>query len=104
MYVKIFSTTLKAPHVTPSALFSLYLTPKSVGNAEITLGGIHRSKFIGTASQLEILWHSHTFLIRGSRLFASVGWNSQYLGALFSRNLRQLPDNTTPELAQKDHL
>ena len=29
------------------ALFSLYLTPKSVGNAELTIGGIDESKFHG---------------------------------------------------------
>lgn len=29
------------------ALFSLYLTPQSVGNAEMTLGGVDESKFIG---------------------------------------------------------
>ena len=29
------------------ALFSLYLTPKSVGNAEMTIGGIDESKFKG---------------------------------------------------------
>ena len=33
---------------TPStALFSMYLTPKAVGNAELTLGGIDNSKFTG---------------------------------------------------------
>ncbi|KAF8813784.1 acid protease [Phlegmacium glaucopus] len=30
------------------SLFSLYVTPKSVGNAELTIGGIDKSKFIGT--------------------------------------------------------
>jgi hypothetical protein len=29
------------------SLFSLYLTPQSVGNAELTLGGIDSSKFTG---------------------------------------------------------
>lgn len=29
------------------ALFSLYLTPQAVGNAELTLGGIDNSKFTG---------------------------------------------------------
>jgi hypothetical protein len=33
------------------ALFSLYLTPKSVGNAEITLGGIDESKINGEITQ-----------------------------------------------------
>ena len=30
------------------SLFGFYLTPKSVGNAELTLGGIDSSKFTGT--------------------------------------------------------
>ena len=30
------------------ALFSLYLTPKAVGNAELTIGGIDHTKFQGT--------------------------------------------------------
>ena len=31
------------------SLFSLLLTPKRVGNAEMTLGGFDSSKFIGTS-------------------------------------------------------
>ncbi|KAF9010503.1 acid protease [Cyathus striatus] len=31
-----------------SALFSLYLTPKSVGKAELTIGGMDKTKFSGT--------------------------------------------------------
>jgi hypothetical protein len=30
-----------------TALFSMYLTPKAVGNAELTVGGIDSTKFIG---------------------------------------------------------
>lgn len=30
-----------------SALFSLFLTPQAVGNAEITIGGTDTSKFTG---------------------------------------------------------
>ena len=33
------------------ALFSLYLTPKSVDNAEITFGGIDESKFKGEVAR-----------------------------------------------------
>jgi hypothetical protein len=33
------------------ALFSLYLTPKSVGNAELTFGGIDESKLNGEVTR-----------------------------------------------------
>ena len=35
------------------ALFSLYLTPQSVGNAEMTIGGIDESKFIGAMTLIK---------------------------------------------------
>lgn len=34
------------------SLFGFYLTPKSVGNAELTLGGTDSSKFTGTLLRL----------------------------------------------------
>lgn len=36
------------------SLFSLFLTPNSVGNAELTLGGIDNSKFTGTPTFLPV--------------------------------------------------
>jgi len=35
-------------------LFSMYLTPKAVGNAELTLGGIDNSKFTGKSNSFQV--------------------------------------------------
>lgn len=37
------------------SLFSLYLTPKAVGNAELTLGGTDSSKFTGTLASISCI-------------------------------------------------
>src|SRR6266511_2673465 len=59
---KFQGMVLQASYITPSALYSLYLTPRSVGNAEITFGGVRKCKFTGTASKFEVLWQSRSFL------------------------------------------
>ena len=56
------------------ALFSMYLTPNSVGNAELTLGGIDSSKFTGKHLFIERrpmnrLWADQ---LKGTPIYASV--------------------------------
>lgn len=50
--VRDYHVSLFKPYILPHtngaiALFSLYLTPKAIGNAEMTIGGIDTTKFTG---------------------------------------------------------
>ena len=54
------------------SLFSLFLTPESVGNAEMTLGGIDSSKFTGKFRCTQLLPDQWFTMYTGSLTFASV--------------------------------
>lgn len=53
------------------SLFSLFLTPNSVGNAEMTLGGIDKTKFQGDTPAI-VLVRTLTDDLLGDLVFASL--------------------------------
>lgn len=63
-----FLKGLVAQQKIPRAIFSLYLSPKAIGNAELTIGDVDKSRYTGNISYIPVLASDGAWKIQFRRI------------------------------------
>ena len=52
-------------------MYGFYLTPKAIGHAELTLGGIDHSKFVGDPTYIPLIAETGRWFVTPTQIFAN---------------------------------